>query len=315
MSRVFERIAVVGLGLLGGSVALAAKQHGAAGHVVGSTRQAKARERALASGAVDEVRDLAEAARGAELVVLATPVYAMPGVLESLRPGLSAGAIVTDVGSVKGPLCELLPGSLPPGVSYVGSHPMAGSHERGMGSARSDLFEGAPCVVTASGAAATVAAGRVVDFWAALGARVVVREAARHDTEVAWISHLPHLLAFAFARSLSQAPQGWREVAGRGFQDFTRIAQSDPELWADIMTSNRKAVAAPLEAFRASLAELSRALESGDAEALEALLGGAREMLFEAPSADEAEGAAATGTRRPLPGERPKQGDRSTPNE
>ena len=311
MSRVFERIAVVGLGLLVGSVALAAKKRGVAGHVVGSTRQANARECALDSGAVDEVRDLAEAARDAELVVLATPVYAMPSVLESLRPGLSAGAIVTDVGSVKGPLNELLSGSLPPGVSYVGSHPMAGSHERGMGSARSDLFEGAPCVVTGSDAAT----GRVVDFWAALGARVVVREAARHDTEVAWISHLPHLLAFAFARSLSQAPQGWREVAGRGFQDFTRIAQSDPELWAEIMTSNRKAVAAPLEAFRASLAELSRALESGDAEALEALLGGAREMLFEAPSADEAEGAAATGTRRPLPGERPKQGDRSTPNE
>lgn len=313
MSRVFERIAVVGLGLLGGSVALAAKQRGVAGHVVGSTRQAKARECALASGAVDEVRDLAEAARDAELVVLATPVYAMPGVLESLRPGLSAGAIVTDVGSVKGPLDELLARSLPPGVSYVGSHPMAGSHERGMGSARSDLFEGAPCVVTGSDAAA--ATGRIVDFWAALGARVVVREAARHDAEVAWVSHLPHLLAFAFARSLSQATPGWREVVGKGFHDFTRIAQSNPELWAEIMTSNRRAIAAPLEAFRASLAELSRALESGDAKALEALLSDAGEVLFEAPSADEADGATATGTRRPLPGVRPKQGDRSTPNE
>ncbi len=286
MTPVFARMAVVGLGLLGGSVALAAKARGAVGHVVGSTRQAEARERALRAGAVDEVAELAEAARGAELVVLATPVYAMPKVLEALRPGLAEGAIVTDVGSVKGPLDEQLPGSLPPGVVYVGSHPMAGSHEKGMASARADLFEGAACVVSGAGESAAVA--RVAAFWKALGARVVTRDPERHDAEVAWTSHLPHLLAFAFARAVGGAPEGWRDVTGSGFRDFTRIAHSDAELWADILTANRKAIAAPLEAFGASLTELSRVLESGDAEALEPLLDAARRSLFRAASAADA---------------------------
>jgi prephenate dehydrogenase len=224
--------------------------------------------------------ELRDAARGAELVVLATPVHAMKRVLEQLRPGLAEGAIVTDVGSVKGPLSEVLPGILPAGVHYVGSHPMAGSHERGMSSARGDLFEGAACIVSDAGDAAAVA--RVADFWRALGTRVVIRDAQRHDAEVAWTSHLPHLLAFAFAHALSAAPEGAREVAGSGFRDFTRIAKSDAELWADILSSNRKAIAAPLEAFRQALGELASAVESADADALEALLASARKSLFRA---------------------------------
>ena len=285
MSAVFERVCVVGLGLLGGSVALAAKVRGAASHVVGSTRQTDAAERALASGAVDAMAELADAARDAELVVLATPVYAMKTVLEGLRPGLSEGAIVTDVGSVKGPLTEVLPGILPAGVRYVGSHPMAGSHERGMTSARADLFEGAACIVTAP--AGDVAGERVARFWRALGSRVVVRDAEQHDTEVAWTSHLPHLLAFAFGHALENAPEGAREVAGSGFRDFTRIARSDAELWADILTANRKAIAAPLQAFRDALdPDVARAVEAGGAEAVEVLLATARKSLFRASSVE-----------------------------
>ena len=289
MTPVFRRIAVVGLGLLGGSVALAAKARGAAATVVGATRSADARERALRNGAVDAVREPVEAVRGAELVVLATPVHAMQGVVLALGPGLEHGAIVTDVGSVKGVLLERLPGSLPEGVTWVGSHPMAGSHERGIQAARADLFEGAVCVVTAAGDAA--AAGRVAAFWRALGARVIERDPARHDEEVAWTSHLPHLLAFAFARALDAAPAGWRDVVGAGFRDFTRIAHSDGELWSDILTANRKALASPLEAFGAALRELARALEAGDAEALESLLAAARRSLGSAASADPADAA------------------------
>jgi prephenate dehydrogenase len=300
---VFQRIAVIGLGLLGGSVALAAKTRRAAAHVVGSTRQREAAERALRSGAVDEMADLRDAARGAQLVVLATPVHAMKSVLEQLRPGLAEGAIVTDVGSVKGLLCEVLPGILPSGVHYVGSHPMAGSHERGMSSARSDLFEGAACIVTASGNAEALA--RVADFWRALGSRVVTREAERHDAEVAWTSHLPHLLAFAFAHALEGAPAGAREVAGSGFRDFTRIAQSDAFLWADILSSNRKAIAAPLQAFRDSLAELAQAVEAGDAEALEALLSAARKSLFRVSTPDSGAEASETNPSSPERGAAP----------
>jgi prephenate dehydrogenase len=277
---VLGRVAVVGLGLLGGSVALAAKRRGAAREVVGATRSAEARETALADGAVDAVVPLEEVGRGADLVVLATPVGAMAGTLRRLAPGLAPGAVVTDVGSVKTPLVETLPGLLPPGCTYVGSHPMAGSHERGMSHARADLLLGAVCVVTE--ATDAEAGARVVAFWEALGARVVRRSASRHDAEVAWVSHLPHLLAFAFSGSLAAAPAEAAELAGSGFRDFTRIARSDAELWADILTANRKALAAPLGAAGAALEQLSRALEAGDAEGLDRLLSAARNALFSA---------------------------------
>jgi prephenate dehydrogenase len=274
----FERIAVIGLGLLGGSVGLAARSRGLARQVLGSTRSEVARRRALASGAVDALADPEAAVAGAELVVLATPVGAMPQVVRRLAPGLEPGAVLTDVGSVKAPLHETLPGLLPPGTSYVGSHPMAGGHDRGVEHARADLFEGATCVVTGGGQPA--AEDRVAAFWRGLGARVVRRSPDQHDREVAWVSHIPHLLAFAFAGALAGAPPGAREVAGPGFRDFTRIAQSDPELWADILQANAKALTAPLAAAQHALGEICRALEAGDAEALEQLLSAARQSLF-----------------------------------
>jgi prephenate dehydrogenase len=274
---VFERVAVVGLGLLGGSVALAAKRRGVAGRVVGSTRREGARERALRAGAVDEIAPLEDVARGADLVVLATPLYAMADVLRRVAPGLDEGAIVTDVGSVKSPLGEMLPGLLPPNAVYVGSHPMAGSHERGMDHAREDLFERSTCIVTR--AQNDDAVERVCAFWRGLGAVVVRRDAPVHDLEVAWVSHVPHVLAFAFARALAGAPDGAREVAAAGFRDFTRIARSDAELWGDILTANRKALAAPLQEAGAALEELARAIEAGDVETLERLLASGREAL------------------------------------
>ena len=278
MSPLFERVAVVGLGLLGGSVALAAKRRGVAARVIGSTRREDARERALREGAVDEFVPLEDVARAADLVVLATPLYAMADVLRRLAPGLGEGAIVTDVGSVKSPLGEVVPGLLPPGAVYVGSHPMAGSHERGMDHAREDLFEGATCVVARTTQNAD-AVERVCAFWRGLGAVVVERDAAVHDLEVAWVSHLPHVLAFAFARALTGAPDGARDVAAAGFRDFTRIARSDPELWGDILSANAKVLSAPLQATAAALTELARAIEAGEVETLERLLVSGREAL------------------------------------
>jgi prephenate dehydrogenase len=331
-----ERVAVVGLGLLGGSVALAARERGVAREVVGATRSSEARAQALASGAVDRIAPIAEVARGADLVVLATPVGAMAAAVRQLAPGLGASfaqraegerrpadcfaqraqvsrsepqasedqkvgerrpadVVVTDVGSVKSPLVDTLPGLLPPGCVYVGSHPMAGSHERGMSHARADLFERAVCIVTEASDA--LAGARVVAFWEALGARVVRRTAAQHDAEVAWVSHLPHLLAFAFARSLAQAPSAAAELAGAGFRDFTRIARSDAELWADILTANRKALAAPLGAAGAQLEAIARLLEAGDAEGLDRLLSAARSALFPAPPASRPETLSTEATR------------------
>jgi len=297
VSRSFECVAVVGLGLLGGSVALAAKRRGVAARVVGATRRQDVRERALREGAVDEIASLKDVARGAELVVLATPVYAMADTLRQLAPGLGEGAIVTDVGSVKSPLIETLPGLLPPGAVYVGSHPMAGSHERGMNHARADLFEGATCVVTEAQDARAVE--RVHEFWRGLGAVTVRREAMTHDVEVAWVSHVPHVLAFAFARALENAPAGAGAVAGSGFRDFTRIARSDAELWGDILTANRKALTAPLQRVGAALTELARAIEAADAEVLEQILASARETLSRTSPLPSGEHTACTETNTP----------------
>jgi cyclohexadieny/prephenate dehydrogenase len=273
----FERVAIIGLGLLGGSVAAAIQRAGLARVVVGASRSSEAREFALGRKFIDEAGTAVEAARGADLVVLATPVSAMPEVLKALAPGLRAPAIVTDVGSVKSGLAEILPGLLPSGVEYVGSHPMAGSHERGIEFAREDLFDQTTCIVV--GGEGVEAQERVCSFWRSLGASVVIRDAVTHDEQVAWTSHLPHILAFGFAAAFQSAPAGSGEVVGRGFRDFTRIALSDPQLWTNILTANRKALAAPLGAVSQAFGDLGRAIEANDTEGVERWITEARDVL------------------------------------
>jgi len=275
----FERVAVLGLGLLGGSVALAARRAGVAGTLVAAGRRRVPLERALAAGVVDSVSDVAGAVRGADLVVLATPVGSMARVVQEAAPHFAEGAVMTDVGSVKEVLTDTLPGLLPRGVHFVGAHPMAGSHQRGVAHARADLFDGTCCVLTPLRGTDAAALERVAGFWRALGARVVERDPASHDAEVAWVSHAPHVLAFAFARALAAAPAGVGEVAGAGFRDFTRIAHSDAEMWGEILSANRKALAGPLEAFSQALRELCRAIDDGDGDAQERFLSDARETL------------------------------------
>lgn len=277
----FKRLAVLGLGLLGGSVAAAAKRHGLAEEVVGAARRTAPLDRALAAGIVDSVASPTEAVQGADFVVLGTPVGSMPKVLADVAPHLAPGALITDVGSVKVSVIEMLPGLLPSGVNFVGSHPMAGSHLRGPDHASADLFEGASCVVTPRDGQAPDIIERVESFWRACGARVKRRTPATHDEEVAWISHLPHLVAFAFADSLRSAPTEVGELAGGGFRDFTRIAQSDAEMWGEILSLNAKALSGPLNHFSESLAQMAQVLEEGDSDSLEKMLNSARERLAE----------------------------------
>jgi cyclohexadieny/prephenate dehydrogenase len=280
VSARFERIAVLGLGLLGGSVAGAARARGVAKRVVGVSRGRDTAAAAVAAGLADEATaELAAGVAGAELVVLCTPVFAMAETLRRAAPHLAPGALVTDVGSVKRPLVETLPGLLPPGVHYVGAHPMAGSHHTGLRHARADLFEGAACVLTPTAATPPGALARVGGFWAALGARVFERDPAVHDAEVAWVSHLPHAVAFAYAASLVSAPAAAFALKGGGFRDFTRIAASDPELWADILATNAKALSGPLAHAAGALARLSRAIEAGEVEAVHRFLTAASEAL------------------------------------
>ncbi len=276
----FERVAIVGTGLLGGSIALAIRTRGIAREVVACVRRAEAQREVVALGIADRAEiELAAGVRGADLVVLASPVHAMPGLARQLAPQLAAGAIVTDVGSVKGPLAESLPPLLPPGTCYVGSHPMAGSHHTGYAHARADLFEDAACIVTPARPADPAAEERMLWLWRALGARVLRRSAQRHDEEVARVSHAPHAIAYAFAASLADAPAGARELAGSGFRDFTRIATSDPAMWADILVANKHALAAPLLAAAERAAALARALEAGDTAAVQTILSAARDQL------------------------------------
>ncbi|MFP6655740.1 MAG: prephenate dehydrogenase/arogenate dehydrogenase family protein [Myxococcota bacterium] len=275
----FKKLAVLGLGLLGGSVALAVKERGLAETVVGAARRRGPLEQALEAGVIDAIESPMEAVAGADFVVLAMPVGSMARVLSEVSPNLESGSIVTDVGSVKGIVVDQLPGLLPAGVDFVGSHPMAGSHLRGPQYARADLFEGATCVVTPRGAKDDRATLRVKEFWRSLGACVTSRTPAEHDDDVAWVSHLPHLLSFAFAQSLSAAPERVGELAGSGFNDFTRIAKSDAELWSEILSLNSKALSGALGHFSESLSEVARILEEGDAESLEHWLHQARTSL------------------------------------
>ena len=273
----FERVAVLGLGLLGGSVALATQRAGVAAQVVGATRNPEVLKEALNRGVIDEACSFEGAVRGADLVVLAPTLAAMASVVQRVAQCLREDAIVSDVGSVKGVLAEALPKALPSGVRYVGAHPMAGSHEVGLAHARADLFDGAPCVVMND--ADPAAADRICEFWRALGALVVRRDPAAHDEDVAWMSHLPHVLAWAFAEALRGAPERSREVAGSGFRDFTRIARSSPQLWGDILSANQKAIGGPLREVAKALADFADAIEAGDALEVERLIARARENL------------------------------------
>ena len=306
MKPPLERLAVLGLGLLGGSLGLAARSRGVARTVVGASRGPETLARARARGVADHTcSDAREAVEGADLVILATPPFAMPGVVRHIAPALRPGALLSDVGSVKGTLAETLPGCLPPGVAFVGAHPMAGGHARGLEHARADLFEGATCVVTPDASADGASVERLCAFWEALGARVVLRDPATHDVEVAWVSHPPHALAFAFARALDAAPSGAAEVSGPGFRDFTRIAHGDPELWSEILAANRKALAGPLQVAATRLAELAREIEAGDGEALERFLTEARASLARyAPRGPGASGARSGGASPEIPAAR-----------
>jgi cyclohexadieny/prephenate dehydrogenase len=249
--------------------------------VVGHDRDSVQLEVARERGMADRLEsDLEAAVEGAGLIVLATPVGSMPSVVRRLSRRLRTGAVLTDVGSVKRPLRECLPGLIPSGVDYLGSHPMVGGHQGGARAASPTLFEGAPVVIVPDSGETSEAFDRLSAFWEALGAIVHVREAEAHDAEVAWISHVPHVLAFAFARALRAAPAGAKDLVGPGFRDFTRIAHANPGLWADILSANAKALSTPLQCVAESFAELAAALEAGDETELERLLAEAADGLW-----------------------------------
>lgn len=255
--RTFGRVAIVGVGLVGGSIGLALKARGLARHVAGVTLDAKTLRAALRAGAVDSgTTDLATGLAGASIVILAAGVDALPRLAEAALREAGEATLVTDVGSVKRPVVRAA-GRDP---RFVPGHPMAGSEKSGVGNADPSLFSGAVVVLTPA-RSAPWAVSRASAFWRALGARPILMSAEDHDARAAAASHAPYLAAAALADAL--AASAGRLAAG-GFRDTTRVAASDPALWTGILLANRSEVRRSLKAFRASLDRMESALVDGD---------------------------------------------------
>ena len=269
-----QQLAIVGVGLLGGSVAKAARLGGLAYRIVGIGRDAGRLRPALDDGTLDlAVTELDAGVREADFVLLAAPVLTIEGLLERVWRAAPDGALITDVGSTKRNIvraAERLAATR--SLSFVGSHPLAGSEQAGYRVARADLFRGATVVVTPTEATELGALKKTTEFWEALGARVSSLDPDTHDRTVAAISHLPHLIACALVDGAVRVEPSALELAARGFRDTTRIAAGDPDMWTEIFLANRDALSATVEAFREALADLQRTIDAGQADALRAVL-------------------------------------------
>ena len=255
----FPKVTLVGVGLLGGSLGLALKARKLVGHVEGYVRRAASVTECEQLGVVDHATtDLLAAVRDADLVVFCTPLAQMRPLAEQCATTLKPGALVTDVGSVKGPVVrELEPLFAKAGAQFIGSHPMAGGEKTGPAAARADLFERAVCIVTPGTKTPAKLAKQMEDFWAALGGRPLRLTPDQHDSLVARSSHLPHIVAAELANYvLSPAhPKEQSALCAAGFRDTTRIAAGSPEMWRDIALANRKHLARALGVFIEDLQE------------------------------------------------------------
>jgi prephenate dehydrogenase len=269
----FRKITIVGVGLLGGSIGLAARKFRVAGEIAGYVRREKTIAECEKAGATDyATTDLAAAVSNSDLVILCTPLAQMRLLAEQFLPALKRGAIVTDVGSVKADVVRELESLIAKaGAHFVGSHPMAGGEKTGVAAAREDLFENAVCVVTPVAKSNSGAVRKLERFWKSLRAQVLKLPPEQHDLFVSRTSHLPHVVAATLANLvLSPAqPKGQSQLCANGFRDTTRIASGSPEMWRDIALANRKHLAGAVTAFISELQQFQRALKSADAEAME----------------------------------------------
>ncbi len=273
MPQLFERVTIAGVGLIGGSLALAARAAGLIGEVVGYGRSEANLLTAQRRGIIDRYsRDPLDAACDADLLVLAVPVRAMAAVASASAPALRRGAVVSDVGSVKAAVVRDVEAALPPGVPFVGAHPIAGTAESGAAAAFAELFRGQRCILTPGRSAAADAVAKVRALWEGVGMQVDEMDAARHDQILAWVSHLPHALAFSAVAAVSAVDGQLQQFAGPSFRDLTRVAGSSAEMWRDIFLANAAQVDAAITAFTAVLAELQQTLSAGDQPHLEEML-------------------------------------------
>ncbi|MDB5494012.1 MAG: prephenate/arogenate dehydrogenase family protein [Phenylobacterium sp.] len=282
----FPKMAVVGCGLIGASVILAARAAGVVGEIAVADASETARERIAALGLADHLTaDVAEAVESADLVVLAVPVMAMGEAARAAAPALKPGATLTDTGSVKGSVAEALAEAAPPGVFVVPGHPIAGTEQSGPDAGFAELFHNRWVILTPQKRdddPYLEAVQRLADFWKALGASVDRMDAAHHDLVLAVTSHLPHLIAYNIVGTAADLEEVTRaevmKYSAGGFRDFTRIAASDPTMWRDVFLTNRDAVLEILGRFTEDLQALSRAIRWGEGDKLFELFTRTREI-------------------------------------
>lgn len=268
MTMIINRLAIIGVGLIGGSLARALREAGAVGSVVGIGRSRANLEDALSLGICDEItQDALEGVRGADMVFISVPVCAIPSVVAEIAPALAPGCIVTDGGSVKTAIVRECEALMPSGCHFVGGHPIAGTEHSGASASFATLYRGKRCILTPTERTDQAALATVDRIWRITGAEVCIMEPGHHDRIFAEISHLPHAVAYALVHAVGTADVEGENVlsyTAGGFRDFTRIASSDPVMWRDISLMNRDALLASIDGFSASLAELRRRIDGGD---------------------------------------------------
>lgn len=262
----FKKIAIVGTGLIGGSLALAIKEKKLAKEVIGVSRQKKNLILAKRNGVIDKGSQDIRIIAKSDFVVLATPVKTILKLADKIRRTLKKDCIVTDVGSTKQEICGKLSRLF---VNYVGAHPLAGSEKRSVIHAAPDIFQGSLCVITPNRRTKAAALKKVKDFWAQLGSKVILLSPAEHDRILAFVSHLPHAVAFSLINCL---PRGYFKFAASGLKDTTRIAASDSVIWEEIFLSNRKDILKTIGRFEAQLSALKSAVRKKDRPGLHRIL-------------------------------------------
>ena len=277
----FRKISIIGVGLLGGSTGLAARQRHLVGEIAGYVRRAASLKDCERAGAVDyATTDLLAAVSGADLVILCTPLAQMRALTVQFLPALKRGAIVTDVGSVKADVVRELESLIAKsGAQFIGSHPMAGGEKMGVLAARADLFKNALTILTPTRKSRLAAVRKLDQFWRALGARTLRLNAAQHDLLVSRASHLPHVAAAALAGLVldPKQPKAQADLCATGFRDTTRVASGSPEMWRDIALANRKNIDRAVDAYVAELKRFQSALKSGNASAIQKYFAVAKE--------------------------------------
>ncbi|MGO9377997.1 MAG: prephenate dehydrogenase [Dissulfurispiraceae bacterium] len=261
----FEDVTILGVGLIGASMALALRENGLCRTIVGFGRKEENLKRAKDLGIIDRYSlDAAATVVGADLIILCTPVGMLKDIAVTIRPALKQGALVMDVGSVKGGLVADLEFVMPDGVDFVGSHPIAGSDKSGIDDSRGSLFVGARCIVTPTPRSSKEAVAKVSSLWTASGGLVECMDPFRHDEIFALVSHMPHIIAYAMVNAVESINPKCVEYSGGGFRDTTRIAASSPELWRDICIMNRDNLLNVLDSFNANLLKIEQCLKEND---------------------------------------------------